>query len=177
MCLQRQGTNQPKPNDKDLWKFFFLLVEESKEKYPPAICKDCGKSIKRYRNSDKEMLLHLELNHKNRWDEYLEGDFEHTVLLNAEEEEENEEAEDEDVLHEGAIDGMNENMDGSLYVRFFSGQLPPVDFKVGSEEDAVDLTEEEKSEMLHLLNKGVPIHLAIAISRIIVNYQLREVLT
>jgi hypothetical protein len=58
MGLWHQGTNPPKPNYKDLlWHFFFLLDEESKEKYPTAIYQDCGKSIRQFKNSYKGMLL------------------------------------------------------------------------------------------------------------------------
>jgi BED zinc finger len=52
-----------------LWEYY-ILKEDSSEKWPRAICSECGKAVKRKDSSTTGMKLHLKRNHRKLFKEY-----------------------------------------------------------------------------------------------------------
>ena len=76
---RKETTSADSPTNKDKLLFcYFVLDPDSKAMHPPAICTECGSTIRRPRGKDHALLRHLKTHHKFLWEEYLDEDFDFT---------------------------------------------------------------------------------------------------
>jgi len=75
MPRKRKATPSPStesPTNKDKLLFcYFALDPDSKAMHPPAICTQCGSTIRRPHGKNHALLSHLEKRHKFFWEEFL----------------------------------------------------------------------------------------------------------
>ena len=69
---RKETTSADSPTNKDKLLFcYFALDPDSKAMHPPAICTQCGSTIRRPRGKNHALLSHLEKRHKFLRDEFL----------------------------------------------------------------------------------------------------------